>query len=188
MKNPGSTKAIISSTLCLLIICLAVTSAIVVTNAAFEERIAEQELKSTQDAMAELLEADKYELFTADDDSDAYRALDASGGTLGYIFITAARGYGSAISVMTAISEGEVIAISILDCADETPGLGQNVTAEDFTKQFAGLTSAPQVTKGTPSADNEIQALTGATKSSKGVANAVESAFSLYEAAVKQEA
>lgn len=183
MKNPGSAKAIVSATLCLLVICFVVTFAIAGTNAAFEDRIAQQELASTQEAMGELLEADDYELFTADDGSDAYRAIDSSGDTLGYIFITSAHGYGSAISVMTAISDGEILAINILDCSDETPGLGQNVTNEDFLDQFAGLTSAPEVTKETPTADNEIQALTGATKSSRGVTGAVDAAYELYEAA-----
>lgn len=184
MKNEN-TKAIIGGTLCLFLICLIITFAVSGTNVAFADKIAEQEWLSTQESMSEVLPADSYEEFTAADDSSAYEALDSSGNTLGYIFITGASGYGSEISVMTAINDGEVVAISIQDCSDETPGLGQNVTNEDFTSQFSGLTAAPEVIKNKEAAENEIEALTGATKSSKGVANAVAAAFELYEAIVK---
>lgn len=183
MKNQGNAKAIISATLCLLIICFVITFAVSGTNAAFKDRIAQQEKIATERSMSELLAADEYELFTAEDGSDAYIALDTSGNTLGYIFITSSRGYGSSISVMTAISDGKITGISIQDCSDETPGLGQNITKDDFKNQFAGLISAPELTKNTPTADNEIQALTGATKSSRGVTNAVRAAYELYEAA-----
>lgn len=175
-------KAIISGTLCLLVICFLVTFAVSGTNAVFEKKIAEQEWLSIQESMDKVLPADSYEEFNAEDGSTAYRALENSGDTVGYIFITEASGYGSAIRVMTAISDGKVSSINILDCTDETPGLGQNVTEENFTGQFSGLTAAPGVTKGEVTGDNEIQAVTGATKSSKGVANAVSAAFELYEA------
>lgn len=178
----NDTKAIISATLCLLVICFVVTFAVSGANAVFEEKIAEQEWLSTQDTMKAVLPADNYEEFEASDGSTGYKALENSGNAVGYIFITEAAGYGSAISVMTAISDGEVVAVNILDCSDETPGLGQNVVNEDFTSQFPGLTSAPEVTKGEATGENEIQAVTGATKSSKGVANAVAAAFELYEA------
>lgn len=183
MKNPANTKAIINATLCLLIICFVITFAVAGTNAVFEERIAEQEASAIQESMSKLIEADEYELFTAEDDSDAYKALSSSGEVLGYVFTTAAKGYGSSISVMTAISDDQVVAISILSCDDETPGLGQNITNESFTDQFAGLTAAPEVIKSGTAGENEIQALTGATKSSRGVTDAVTAAFALYEAA-----
>lgn len=183
----NDTKAIISATLCLLVICFVVTFAVSGANAVFEEKIAEQEWLSTQDSMNAVLPADNYEEFEASDGSTAYKALESSGNTIGYIFITESTGYGSAISVMTAISDGEVVTINILNCSDETPGLGQNVTKEDFTSQFSGLTSEPKVTKGEATGENEIQAVTGATKSSAGVARAVAAAFELYEAVTGQK-
>lgn len=99
---------------------------------------------------------------------------------MGYLFITSAKGYGNAISVLTGISDGVTTGVSILDCSDETAGLGQKVDSEDFTDQFIGLTEAPAIVKVAPSADNEIQAITGATKSTNGVTNSVAEAFVLY--------
>lgn len=175
-------KKIASATACLLLICFVVTFAVSGTNAIFEDKIKDLEWGATQESMDELLPAESYEEFEAADGSSAYMALDSSGATVGYVFITEAPGYGSSISVMTAISEGQVAGVNILDCSDETPGLGQNVANKDFLDQFPGVTAAPNVTKGEASGDNEIQAITGATKSSDGVANCVASALQLYEA------
>lgn len=88
---------------------------------------------------------------------------------------------------MTAITAtGQVAGIEILDASQETPGLGQNVTRKDFTEQFREITAAPAVTKNTPAAADEIQAVTGATRSSNAVAAAVTKALALYDAFAKE--
>ena len=54
----------------------------------------------------------------------------------------------------------------------ETPGLGTKVTEEPFTSQFVNLNVNPEITwvKGIkPQNPNEIQAITGATISSKAI-------------------
>lgn len=180
-------KVIFSDTLCLFIICLVVTFAVAGTRAAFKDRIAKQEWAQTQSVMSELIEADEFEEVKVPGENQAFKALDTAGDTLGYLFVTKAYGYGSDVSVMSAISEGEVVGIDILDASNETPGLGQNVTKKEFADQFAGLVGAPEVVKNTPSGENQVEAVTGATKSSNAVAKSVEEALALFEQVTASE-
>lgn len=181
MKTQTKAFAMISATLCLFAICFVVTFAVAGTRYAFKDRIAEQEWLEKQEIMSRLLKADTYEEVPVGDDNQAYQALDKEGKLSGYLFVTAAYGYGSDVSVMTGIANGKVVGIDILDCANETPGLGQNVAQSSFKRQFAGLTETPVVTKTAAETANEIQAVTGATKTSNAVASAVDQALVLYD-------
>jgi len=166
----------------LFLTCLLVTLAVAGTNAVFAERIALQEAATLSASMRKVLAADTYETVhtSAAGEPDAYRGLDTGGGTVGYILITSENGYGGAVSVMTAIQDEKILAVSILDVSSETPGLGQNAAKPDFTNQYTGLTSAPTVVK-SGAGTGEIDALTGATITSKAVTRAIEAAFALYE-------
>ncbi|MEO1768234.1 FMN-binding protein [Candidatus Enterococcus ferrettii] len=180
-------NVIFSDTLCLFIICLVVTFAVAGTRAAFKDRIAEQEWAQTQKVMNKLIKADDFKKVKVSGGNQAFKALDSSGETLGYLFITNAYGYGSDVSVMSAISEGKVVGIDILDASNETPGLGQNVTKKGFVDQFSGLIGLPEVVKSTPTGENQVEAVTGATKSSKAVAKSVEEALALFEQVIASE-
>ena len=171
-----------TATFCLVVICLAVTGAVAGTRYAFSDEIAAQEWQQQQTTMSKLIKAEDYQQLTNDAaNGQLYEAITAAGETAGFIAITAEYGYGSEVSVMTAITPaGQVAGIEILDASQETPGLGQNVTRSDFTKQFDNLTDSPKVVK-QKAADNEIQAVTGATRSSNAVAGAVIKALALYE-------
>jgi len=181
-KLKGKSAELLRSTLVLFATCLLVTLAVAVTNSAFEDRIAQQNADSAAESMQNILPADSYEAVLTDDSGEAiaYSALDASGGIVGYIMITEANGYGGAVSVMTGIMDGEIVAVEVLDVSDETPGLGQNATSKDFTNQFAGLTDTPGLVKSN-AAESEVQALTGATITSRAVVASIAEAFALYE-------
>ena len=64
----------------------------------------------------------------------------------------------------------------------ETPGLGTNVNEPEFLTRFTGIADDVVIVKKTPSADSEVEAVTGATYSSKGVAAAVNTAINVYAA------
>ncbi len=77
------------------------------------------------------------------------------------------------IKIMAGIKEDLItlVGIEILD-SQETPGLGQEITSDKFKSQFAGLKTLPGINyvKNTePTEPNEIQAVTGATISSRAV-------------------
>ena len=135
--------------------------------------------------MSNLIDADKFKIYTFEgkDETFDFRTAIKDGEVKGYIFVTSAKGYGGDVSVMTAIGiDGKVIEVSILDASNETPGLGQNVTKESFYSQFKGKTKDIGVVKsGITTKENEINAVTGASISSKAVRTAVDKALSHFE-------
>lgn len=171
-------KEIIFPSATLLVICLVATLLLGVTNLLTAGQIAKLEEETKIAAMNEVLPAEDY---TQTEGKEIYTAV-KNGAVAGYIFVTGAKGYGGNISVMTAVDPaGKILAVSILSASDETPGLGQNVTKEGFYSQFLGLSGNITVVKnGANSTDNEINAVTGATISSKAVTKAVNEALTLY--------
>ena len=136
--------------------------------------------------MKKLIEADEYteSTLTSSQGNVSYHTAIKDGEAAGYIFTITVKGYGGSVKVMTAVdTDGSVVNIEILDASGETPGLGQNVTKENFYKQFANHKKGISVIKGgTANADNnEVNAVTGATISSKAVTNAVNTALEYAE-------
>ena len=171
-------KEIIVPSATLLVICLVATLLLGVTNLLTAGQIAKLEEETKIAAMNEVLPAEDY---TQTEGKEIYTAV-KNGAVACYIFVTGAKGYGGNISVLTAVDPaGKILAVSILSASDETPGLGQNVTKEGFYSQFLGLSGDITVVKnGANSTDNEINAVTGATISSKAVTKAVNEALTLY--------
>ncbi|BBM17426.1 MULTISPECIES: FMN-binding protein [Enterococcus] len=183
----ASSKVIFTDALCLFIICLVITFAVAGTRSVFKERIAKQEWDQTQSVMSQLIKAEDFKEVKVSGENQGYKALDSSGKTLGYLFVTKAYGYGSDVSVMSAVKEGKIVGVDVLDASNETPGLGQNVTKKDFVDQFAGLNESLEVVKNDPSGENQVEAVTGATKSSNAVAASVKEALVLFEQVAKSE-
>ncbi len=164
-------------------ICLAVAFILSVTNLVTAGKIEEMEKAASNSAMASLIAADEYKkidnsLLLQDEDTSFFEARNTDG-VIGYIVETVNKGYGGDVKVMTALSpDKKIIAINILSAADETPGLGQNATKPAFYEQFNGKTEGVAVIKnGADSEKNEVNAVTGATVTSKAVKACVDEAF-----------
>ncbi len=105
--------------------------------------------------------------------------VDGSGSLLGYVVTATSKdGYGGNITVSVGItSAGEVKGIEFLTLA-ETAGLGMNADQPEWKAQYANKTVDEfTVTKSGASADNEIDAISGATITSRAVTGAVNSAL-----------
>jgi electron transport complex protein RnfG len=63
----------------------------------------------------------------------------------------------------------------------ETPGIGNKVNERDFLENFIGRSGELRVVRGTARNDNEIAAITGATRSVRGVTDAVNIAIYAYD-------
>ena len=89
---------------------------------------------------------------------------------------SSSKGYGGAIKMLVAVTEeGKVVDFSILE-HNETPGLGDNAQKPAFRNQFKEKgVSHLQVVKD-PSNKEDIQAMTGATISSRAVTLGVRQA------------
>lgn len=106
---------------------------------------------------------------------EAMQAFDKSGNLAGYVLtVTDHEGYGGDIQFAMGVqSDGTVNGISFLSIG-ETAGLGMKATEDDFKKQFAGKNVENFVyTKNGASAENEIDALSGATITTNAVTNGV---------------
>ncbi|MCR4989499.1 MAG: FMN-binding protein [Lachnospiraceae bacterium] len=108
-------------------------------------------------------------------------AKDSSGNALGYVIdITSHAGYGGDIEFTMGITnEGVLNGISILNIK-ETAGLGMK--AEDVLKpQFAGKSVVQfEVTKTGATSDTQIDAISGATITSKAITTAVNAGLYYY--------
>ena len=118
--------------------------------------------------------------------SDAVEAVDASGEALGYIFnITTSKGYGGDIQLTVGIqSDGTVSGYSVLSIS-ETAGLGMKAKDDpSWGKQFAGkkVESFSVVKDGSGSGDDaKIDAISGATITSKAVTGAMNSCLAYFQ-------
>ena len=110
------------------------------------------------------------------------RTASSGGSQAGYVVKVSGKGYGGAVTIALGITnEGEVLGIQILDASNETPGLGQNSTKEDWNGQDIGMTSDKTlsvVKDGSGSQDNgTINSISGATITSNAVTRAVNVAL-----------
>ncbi|MCD8221849.1 MAG: RnfABCDGE type electron transport complex subunit G [Clostridiales bacterium] len=109
---------------------------------------------------------------------EAVTAQDASGNEIGHVITaTSNDGFGGAVTVSVGIlSDGTVNGIEFLTLA-ETAGLGMNADKPEFKSQYAGKNVTEfSVTKDGATSDDQINALSGATITSRAVTNAVNSA------------
>ena len=78
-------------------------------------------------------------------------------------------------------ASGAVSGVSVLSLG-ETPGLGTNTNKPEFLNLFKGMTGPVTIVKNKSNpGENEVNAVTSATFSSKGVASAVNIALDAYK-------
>lgn len=175
-------KEILKPTLILFVICVLVTAALAGTNLLTEGKIAEQQEKKSEESRKIVLSAADSFTETQTDDGTVYHVGTAGEKTVGFVFETSAKGYGGDVSVMTGITaDGEISGVVILSHS-ETPGLGANAEREEFRTQYQQ--PVPQgeleVVKYQTPTQGQVEAMTGATITSKAVTGAVNEAVALY--------
>ncbi|MCL6591306.1 MAG: RnfABCDGE type electron transport complex subunit G [Firmicutes bacterium] len=99
----------------------------------------------------------------------------------GYVLVVFPKGYGGEIKVTVGLSaDGRISGVNIGE-NNETPGLGAKAAEDGFLNQYSQkkIQNTLQVVKRKPLSDNEIQAISGATITSKAVTGAVQAAMEL---------
>lgn len=125
--------------------------------------------------------------FPNDEITAVNKALDSSGNVLCYVInVTSHEGSQADISFSVGIqSDGTLNGYSIT-AISETPGLGVLVQEEPFYSQFQGKAEEVYaVVKSAPAAENEIQAVTGATISSRAITNGVNACLVYFRAVLQ---
>lgn len=108
--------------------------------------------------------------------SEVYEAVGDDGNTVGYAVMAEPNGYGGEISMAVGIDNDlTVIGVDIVS-QSETAGLGSKCTTEEFKGQFKGKSFGVSVVKN-GAKDNQIDAISSATVTSKAVTLGVNSAL-----------
>lgn len=158
-----------------------------------KEPIAEQEAKAKQEACQEVfqdaasfaligVETMTVEGYDQESIDEVMEAKDASGELLGYVItVTTKEGYGGDIQFSIGVRlDGTVNGMSILSIS-ETAGLGMRAD-EVLKPQFAGKNVEKFVyTKNGAAADNEIDAISGATITTNAVTNGVNAGLYYFQ-------
>ncbi len=154
------------------------------TQAAYREVFADADSFVEMDppqneAATEFVHSQGYE---KDDVINVLMALDSSKNTLGYVLtMTSHEGYGGDITFSMGITnEGVMNGYSITDIS-ETAGLGMKSKEEKFMSQFRSIPVGEySVTKSSPAGELEIEAISGATITSRAVTNAVDAGMAYF--------
>lgn len=119
--------------------------------------------------------------------AEVYGAYDSAGTSVGYCFTLTPKGYGGQLTIMAGIDTAlSVTGVDIVSHS-ETPGLGANADDAKWLSQFVGKTEGLTVVKTVPQ-NNQIQAVTSATITSKAVTGAVDSALVFAKDLIEKEA
>lgn len=150
--------------------------------AAFKAVFEEADSFTTYDYDKESADAFVADKGYSDTIDDVEIANDANGSALGYVItVTAKDGSQGSITFSVGIqNDGTVNGYSITDIS-ETPGLGMKAEEEEFYKQFEDKNVvAFEVAKTEATAENQIEAITGSTITSKAMANGVNAALEYF--------
>lgn len=144
-----------------------------VYNYAQPQIVANQEKQLKEAIFKVLPNAKTYETIKKDGE-EIYIGKNAKDKVVGYAFLAKGSGYQGEILIIAGLEPGldKIIGIEVLESV-ETPGLGGMIQSDDFKGAFKSLSTTPKINlvKRTPEQPNEVQAITGATVSSKAVLN-----------------
>ena len=175
MKN---LKEILISALALMIIAATVTAALAGTNALTADIIAKRTEEAENAARLEVIAADRFEQATvlAEGAEQAYYTAYDGEKTVGYVFTTVASGKSAGLTVMTGVSvDGLVTGVKVIE-DNETAGYVDKVIKAGYLQGFIEKPAEPLTFK------EDVDAVSQATKTSKGICEAVNKAIAVYQA------
>jgi len=108
------------------------------------------------------------------DEETGESLVDQSFPAVGYAFMTNGKGYGGKIGILVGVETNRTLRGIRVISHQETPGLGSKITNTAFLDQFTGLVSDQLMLARDGGA---IDAITGATISSRAVAEGVSAGF-----------
>lgn len=181
-------RDIVKTTLSLIIICFAVSLCLAFVNNVTKDTIAERAKSDAEEQRRQVMaKAESFKEVSGWQEKDssgmireAYAAY-AGDKLIGYVFSAAPKGYGGEIRVTIGITSDRAISGVKVGDNKETPGLGTKTAESSFTGQYLNknIQTQLEVVKRAPTGDNQIEAVSGATISSRAVTGAVQAAATL---------
>ena len=172
VKKKGGAAYFIRIAGVLTLICSVIALLLAVVNMLTKDTIAANIEKEKIEAISRIFgDVDDVEAFDAD--LHEVYLVKYKDGVLGYTVTVKPQGYGGEIEMLVGIEPGgSVVGIEIISMS-ETPGVGSRVKSDpDFLPQFKGMT-------GTLSVGENVDAISGASISSKAVVSGVNEALSV---------
>lgn len=165
-------KEFVMPILVLTLICLFISAALAITNNFTGPVIAKAAADRAEAARSEVIpEADSFELLQVEGLPQTVREVYKTTNNAGYVFMLTVSGYGGDINIICGIApDGTIISAKTL-AHTETKGMGSKITEEPFAGQFPGKDASLE----------GVDAISGATISSRAYINAVKDAFAAYE-------
>ncbi|MCX7774392.1 MAG: RnfABCDGE type electron transport complex subunit G [Clostridia bacterium] len=185
-------KEIIRPAIVLFLICALITGALAYVNGVTKPIIDESQKQAQRDGLAKVFPG--ADTFSAPQTADqlkgkGYQVSDRivsayeaqkNAETIGYVIEVSSRGYGGPIKMLVGIGMDGKILGALITSSNETPGLGSKAAEPAFMGQYLGAVSDEfKVVKGKASAEGDIQAVSGATISSRAVTQGVNDALKM---------
>lgn len=169
------------------LIALIVGLMLSVANYFTKDIIAASKEKEIAAALMQVLpSAENFEELSAEnaaaDVTALYRGKDAAGEIAGYCVKAEPNGYGGPIVMMVGIAKDGSVQGVIITESEETAGLGARASQEEFRSQYNGLTEPAKVNKD----GGEIEAISGATITSRAVTDGVNAALETVQPLLKE--
>ncbi len=176
MENNTPKKKEFPAYLTLAIIALVAAVVLAATNMLTKGPIQEHEMATLKATFGEVMPAETYEEVTldstyTDDGVDSlYKAMDADGNLVGYCVKAAKTGYANSVAVTLGVNADGTVAACVVGDTNfqETETLGGRWKKEENREQFTSLTAED---------GGSIEALSGATVTSKAVLGATNAAL-----------
>ncbi|MEA2036945.1 MAG: RnfABCDGE type electron transport complex subunit G [Nanoarchaeota archaeon] len=157
----------------LMIVTLVASAGLAVTNHITSPQIEYQNELAVKRSLNKVIAADSFEK------KQFYYDAYIDGNLIGRVLEIEAPGYSSTIQALVGIDQNDEITGVDIVYQQETPGLGANIEKEPFLKQFIGMRKDSVKIK---KDGGEIDAITGATISSRAIADAIAGKISIYDA------
>lgn len=183
MSKINDTENIVVLGAILLLITALAGALLGFVNNVTEEPIRLQEEKAKNEAYRLVLaEADAFT--SVEYSQETYpniQAIASANNDAGYVMEAVTKGYGGTIKVVVGMTkEGQLSGIQMLTHA-ETPGLGANANEDYFKDRFKGKGPETLEVSKTSNEENNVEAITGATITSKALVNAANDALKAYK-------
>lgn len=162
----------------LTMICVCVALAVSLSYALTRDRIEEKRIATERAAIAAVFGRDDigYRALegTPDDVTAVFEVTDADGNVFGYAVSVSPSGFGGNIDMIVGIGTDDKITGVNITALSETPGLGSRVNDANYLSQYNG-------TGGKLALGSDIDAISGATISSRSVLAGVNRAFAAVD-------
>ncbi len=159
-------KQMVRYGLILMLICVVASGLLAAVNALTKEKIIAQARAEEEASLKEVLPgAVRFEPALSGAELLYFKGYDTKDRLIGVAFKASGKGYSSQIETMAGmLLNGTITAIKVVS-HNETPGLGSRVAEPEFAAQFSDKKLGQFA---------QVQAITGATISSKAVINSVQ--------------